>query len=309
MSVIINPLMTNKYSIKDLENLSGIKAHTLRIWEQRYDFIKPKRTATNIRYYNSEDLKLILNVALLRERGLKISKIAAMSKDNLHQAVLTQINEELDYDSQIHSLTMAMIDLDEQAYEKTLSTCILQLGLEKTMNNIVYPFLIKIGFLWQANAIHPAQEHFITCLIRQKLIVAIDGQKGNFDQVADKYILFLPDGELHEISLLYAHFLLKARGHQVVYLGQSLPFEDVEMAYDVHRPEYIFTIMTSFPKKRNAQKFVSRLSESFPDSTIFISGYRALHTPLDIPSNVILIRKIEELFSFLDSRPEARATA
>ena len=295
--------MTNKYSIKDLENLSGIKAHTLRIWEQRYNFIKPKRTATNIRYYNSDDLKLILNVALLRESGLKISKIAAMSEDSLHQTVLTHTNEELDYNSQIHSLTLAMIDLDEQAYEKTLSTCILQLGLEKTMHNIIYPFLIKIGFLWQANAIHPAQEHFITCLIRQKLIVAIDGQKGNFNQNGDKYMLFLPDGELHEISLLYSHFLLKTRGNQVVYLGQSLPFEDVQMAYDVHKPKYIFTIMTSLPKKRNAQQFVNRLSESFPNSTILISGYRAIHTPMEIPENLILIKKIEDLLSFLESHP------
>jgi len=296
--------MTNKYSIKDLENLSGIKAHTLRIWEQRYDFIKPKRTTTNIRYYNSEDLKLILNIALLRENGLKISKIAAMSEDQLHQEVLTLIRKDVDHDSQIHSLTMAMIDLDEQAYEKTLSTCILQLGLENTMNNVVYPFLVKIGFLWQANAIHPAQEHFITCLIRQKLIVAIDGQKGNFDQAGDKYMLFLPDGELHEISLLYAQFLLKNRGNQVVYLGQSLPFEDVTMAYNLHQPDYIFTIMTSLPKKRHTQSFVNRLSESFPNCTVLISGYRALHTPMEIPKNVRIIKRVEELFS----RPKSYST-
>ena len=299
----------SKYSIKDLENLSGIKAHTLRIWEQRYNFIKPKRTPTNIRFYNSDDLKLILNVALLKENGFKISKIAGMSKEGLHQTVLDHINKDMAHDSQIHALTMAMIDLDEEAFEKTLSTCILQLGLETTMNNIIYPFLIKIGFLWQTDAIHPAQEHFITCLIRQKLIVAIDGQKGNYHEHINKYMLFLPDGELHEISLLYAHFILKARKNRVVYLGQSLPFDDLVMAYNLHKPDYVFTIMTSFPKKKNTQMFVNRLSRNCPDATVIITGYRALNSQLKLPKNVILINEIEELYQMIEKQSPQKVSA
>jgi len=163
------------YSIKDLEHLTGIKAHTIRIWEQRYDILSPKRTDTNIRYYDSTDLKHMLNIALLNNNGYKISKIAKMSQEEVFEAVLQTIDKNNNYSDQINALTVAMIDLNEAQFEKIMSTNILQIGFEDTMLNIIYPFLTKIGFLWQIDSINPAQEHFMTNLIRQKLIVAIDG--------------------------------------------------------------------------------------------------------------------------------------
>ena len=254
----------SRYSIKDLENLSGIKAHTIRIWEQRYGVINPKRTKTNIRYYDSEDLKLILNIARLKDHGHKISKIAGMRKEEMHRLVMELSAEESkDFQNYLHNLTTSMIDLDEALFERTLSTSILQLGFESSMQNVIYPFLIRIGFLWQAEAIHPAQEHFITCLIRQKLIVAIDGQKFHDGLGVRKFMLFLPESEMHEINLLFAHYLLKKYGNQVIYLGQNLPFKDLQMAYKLHKPDYILTSITSAPKRKLLPAYVEKLAETF----------------------------------------------
>jgi DNA-binding transcriptional MerR regulator len=196
---------------------------------------RPKRTDTNIRYYDDTDLKLVLNISLLKEHGFKISEIARMTMEDMSQEVLSLTDKNLRYSDQIQALTLSMIDLDEERFEKIMSTNALQVGFEQTMINIVYPFLIKIGVLWQTGAISPAQEHFISNLIRQKLIVAIDGQIMRRND-CPKYMLFLPEGELHELSLLFANYLLRSRQNRVIYLGQSLPFVDVAGAYDIYRP-------------------------------------------------------------------------
>ena len=183
-----------KYSIKELEQLSGIKAHTIRIWEKRHKIITPSRTSTNIRYYSDDDLKKIINVSLLNNSGIKISKIADMTLEDMYSRVM-EISE-LKNDAAIHidQLVVAMIDMEEEAFEKTLSNLILRHGFEKTITEIVYPFLEKIGILWQTQNITPAQEHFITNLIRQKMIVAIDGLPIP-PKTSRKVLLFLPEGE------------------------------------------------------------------------------------------------------------------
>lgn len=290
------------YSIKDLEHLSGIKAHTLRIWEQRYNIIRPKRTETNIRYYDDIDLKLVLNISLLKEHGFKISEIAQMSETAMHQEVraLTEKNER--YCDQVQALTLAMIDLDEDHFEKVIATNVLKHGFEHTMMHIIYPFLIKIGILWQTGAINPAQEHFISNLIRQKLIVAIDGQVLKRREKAKKYMLFLPEGELHEISLLFANYLLRSRQNKVVYLGQSLPLHDLEAAFEVHKPDYLLTIIISTPGPEEVQAFLNTLSNKFSPTKIITSGYQVTSQQLDIPSNVILINRIEELIAFIEDQ-------
>lgn len=297
--IYITNLTMSKYSIKDLENLSGIKAHTLRIWEQRHKIINPKRTPTNIRYYDSNDLKLILNIARLKENGFKISKIASMPREEMHQIIMQLTdNQPNDFQSHLHQLTNAMIDLDEALFEHTLSSCILQLGFESTMRHVIYPFLVKIGFLWQAEAIHPAQEHFITCLIRQKLIVAIDGQRLINEGQTKKFMLFLPENELHEINLLFAHFLLKKYGNKTVYLGQSLPFKDVEMAYELHRPDYLLTSITSAPKSKHIQDFLNKLGTAFPDIEILIGGTALAKGSYKMPDNLTALYTIDDLYAY-----------
>ena len=290
------------YSIKDLENLSGIKAHTLRIWEQRYDIISPKRTETNIRYYDDQDLKLVLNISLLQEHGYKISKIAGMSPDAMHQQVLDLSDHGNRHNDQIQALTIAMIDLDEARFEKIVARCVLQAGFEHTMIQVIYPFLTKIGILWQTGSINPAQEHFITNLIRQKLIVATDGQSSEYGVDAKKYMLFLPSGELHELSLLFSNFLLRTRRQRVIYLGQNLPFKDAEAVYAVHKPDYIFTVSTASPGPDEVQTYVNNLATSFPQAMILVSGYQVVSQDILAPGNVVIIRKIQDLVDFVEDK-------
>jgi len=290
----------SNYSIKDLEHLTGIKAHTIRIWEQRYGILNPKRTDTNIRYYDSEDLKHMLNISLLNNNGFKISKIAKMSKDQICEEVLKTIDKNNNYSDQISALTVAMIELNEEQFEKIMSTNILQLGFEDTMINIVYPFLTKIGFLWQTDSINPAQEHFITNLIRQKLIVAIDGQFAKGHTESKKYMLYLPDGELHEISLLFAAYLIKSRGNKIIYLGQSMPLDDLYEAYKIHKPDYLMTIITSVPEADYVQAYVDTVAEKFSDVEVLMSGYQVVGQDIRTPDNVNIITHFKYLIEFVD---------
>lgn len=297
------------YSIKDLEHLSGIKAHTLRIWEQRYNLINPKRTDTNIRYYDQNDLKLVLNVSLLKENGFKISKIAEMTMDEMFEEV-TRISEKTtSFADQIYALTLSMIDLDEQRFEKIISTNTLKIGFERTMMNVINPFLSKIGIMWLTDSINPAQEHFITNLIRQKLMVAIDGQYPTVDDNASKYMLFLPDGELHELNLLFASYLIKARQNKVIYLGQSMPLNDLQMAYEVYQPDYLLTVLTSRPKDMSALEYLENLAEQFPGSEILVSGGQVIGQDLTLPENVSPITSLNHLIRFSEDQALRPATA
>lgn len=286
------------YSIKDLEQLSGIKAHTLRIWEQRYNLINPKRTDTNIRYYDQDDLKLVLNVSLLKENGFKISKIADMSIEEMFAEVTRVSEKTTSFADQIYALTLSMIDLDEQRFEKIISTNTLKIGFERTMMNVINPFLSKIGIMWITDSINPAQEHFITNLIRQKLMVAIDGQYPSTSEDAKKYMLFLPDGELHELNLLFASYLIKARQNKVIYLGQSMPFNDLEMAQQVYKPDYMLTVLTSRPPDMSAAQYIKNLSEKFSDTEILVSGSQVIGEDLDLPDNVTTILNLNHLIEF-----------
>ncbi|MDO6438784.1 MerR family transcriptional regulator [Cyclobacterium sp. 1_MG-2023] len=287
----------SKYSIKDLEQLSGIKAHTVRIWEQRYKLLNPKRTETNIRYYDDDDLKLILNVALLNDNGIKISKIAKMSVEEMKAEVLHLTERSFAYDDQVHSLVLAMVEFNEERFEKIIATNILKIGFEQTMLNIIYPFLSKIGILWQTGSIHPGQEHFISNLVRQKLIVAIDGQMYNGG--GSKFLLFLPEGELHEISLLFTSYILKSYGHKVIYLGQNTPDEDLNNVYKVHKPEFLVTAITTNPSNEEVEPFLQSLGERFPDSKIIASGYQILGRKLELPSNVELMEYLKEIKEYI----------
>ncbi len=294
----------SSYSIKDLEQLSGIKAHTLRIWEQRYDFIKPKRTDTNIRYYDDSDLKLILNVSLLKENGHKISKISQMQYNDMQNEVIKLTEKKLSYPEQIHSLTLAMIDHDEERFEKIMSSIILQLGFQMTMIKVIYPFLIKIGILWQTGAITPSQEHFISNLIRQKIIVAIDGLFVPATEYKKKYLLFLPEEEMHELSLLFSSYIIKSRKNKVIYIGQSTPFDDVIKIYNQLKPDYLLTVLTTHPQPCEVQPYLNKLSQTFHNSKILISGRQILGEDLETGKNMILLNKLEDLVDFVEENNE-----
>ncbi|MBL6447988.1 MerR family transcriptional regulator [Fulvivirga sp. 29W222] len=261
-----------KYSIKELEKLSGIKAHTIRIWEKRYKVITPKRTPTNIRYYSDDDLKKILNISILNNHGHKISKIASLSTSEMYQKVAELSSEESDFELLIDELTICMIELDEGKFDKLLSSYIVRFGFEKTMIDIIYPFLEKIGILWLSDNISPIQEHFISNLVKQKVIVAIDGLTINSQKDAEKVVLFLPEEELHEIALLFFNYLLKKAGYKTFYLGQAVPLNDLEKVVSELRPKYLITCITYYPKGESLEEFITLLSEKFHNTELYITG-------------------------------------
>ena len=263
-----------QYSIKELEQLSGIKAHTIRIWEKRHKIIEPSRTATKIRYYSDHDLKKIINVSLLNTYGIKISKIADMSLADMNKKVL-EISE-LQNDKTIHidQMVIAMIDMEEELFEKILNQLILRFGFERTITEIIYPFLEKIGILWQTQNITPAHEHFISNLIRQKIIVAIDGLPIP-PKTSKKILIFLPEGELHELGLLFYHFLIRKSGYRTYYLGQNVPHDDLISVYKVHQPDFVLTSITSNPSE-SIEKYLERLANDFGQAKILVSGHQVL---------------------------------
>jgi len=291
------------YSIKDLEHLSGIKAHTLRIWELRYNILKPQRTDTNIRFYDDDDLKLILNISLLNDNGYRISQIAKMSYEELNSEVISLTERNYQYPDQIQALTIAMIDMDEDRFEKILSTNILQNGFEKTMVHVIFPFLMRIGYLWQTGSVNPAQEHFITFLIRQKIIVAIDGQTHRLNSNSKKFLLFLPEGELHETSLLFSNYMIRARGHKCIYLGQSMPIDDVATAYNMLKPDYLLCIITTSPNQSEVQEYVNTLGRLFADVKILLTGFQVVGQDLEVKSNMEILTQIESLSRLIESIP------
>lgn len=291
------------YSIKDLEQLSGIKAHTLRIWEQRYNFIKPNRTDTNIRNYNVEDLKLILNIALLKDHGLKISKIAELTEQQIQKEVVKIADLQLGFPDQIQALTTSMLELDEERFELIINANVDKFGFETTMINIVYPFLIKIGTLWITGSIGPVQEHFMANLIRQKLIFAIENIDKKYVATNSKsFVLYLPEGEYHEIGLLFAQYIIRSRGHKVTYLGQSLPKGDLEYVVNLQRPDYVFVAITSFPNADNIQKYLTWMNSKIQHTEILLTGYQVMNQPLKLAKNMKVIANIEELINMVESQ-------
>ncbi|TXK44456.1 MerR family transcriptional regulator [Pontibacter qinzhouensis] len=285
------------YSIKELEQLSGIKAHTIRIWEQRYQILAPSRTDTNIRFYDDEDLKWLLNISLLNEKGTKISKIAKMTKEEVAQMVQHLCEQSSEFDHHINGLITAMLDLDEALFDKVLSTATLQLGFQNMMQDVVYPFLKKIGILWQTGNISPAHEHFISNLIRQKILVAIDGQVVRRRDGHPTYMLFLPEGEMHEIALLYMNYLLRTLQIYTLYLGQSLPFEDLKLCYKSFKADYICTVLTSTPERSEVQAYIDTLSATFPEATIMVYGSQVQHDFLVFPANVTHLTSMQDFVS------------
>ncbi len=292
-------LIVAVYSISDLEKLTGIKAHTIRVWEQRYSIIQPKRTKTNIRYYNDDDLKLLLNIALLNKNGIRISRIAKMSQQELAEkvAAISEINVE--YGTQLDALTLAMIEMDEAKFDRIVGTNIQQLGFEQTMLEVIYPFLEKLGLLWLTGSITPVQENFMSYLIRQKLIVAIDQEPLPNEHLGKKFLLYLPEGEKQELTLLFMHYMLKVRKNRVVYIGQDISIGDLKDACTIHKPDYIFTMITESFAKEPIQRYVDRLSELFPNTHLLLSGYQIVAQQVNPPQNSSILRSLDEAIQFL----------
>jgi DNA-binding transcriptional MerR regulator len=290
------------FSIKDIEAVSGIKSHTLRIWEQRYGIIVPKRTESNIRYYDDDDLKHILNISILNRQGIKISEIARMSKEEITEAIIKSSGHSTDnYDSHVKGLISAMLSFDEYSFHKILTTNVIQVGLDQTMLNIVFPFLSEVGLLWQIGSIHPSHEHFASNIIKQKLYVAIDGNVGRYAENRKRFLLFLPEHEQHSIGLLFANYILRSRGQDVLYLGQEVPLVDLKDAFTDNEPDYILTQLTAAHINVDKQRFVDEISTYWGKAQLILSGGQFLNAELKLPENARVIKRIEDFITLVDS--------
>jgi DNA-binding transcriptional MerR regulator len=292
------------YSIKDLEKLSGIKAHTLRVWEQRYGVLKPQRTESNIRYYSNEDLKKLLNINILNNSGIKISKIIKLSDKEISQKVieLSQVNTAID--AQIDALMLAMIEMDEMRFEQVVTSSIVQNGFENTISKIIFPFLKKIGVMWQTGAVNPAQEHFISNLIRQKVIVGIDRLPYPTSKTAPRYMFFLPEGELHELSLLLYCYMAKARGAHTIYLGQSVPLDDIQKVFNVRKPQYVVSVFT-FSFQIETEEYIKQLSKVLSESSVLLSGFQLMEYKKKLPSNIKIFKEPEDFAKLVEDQIKA----
>ena len=284
----------NAFTIKDLENLTGIKAHTIRIWEQRYHFLKPQRTQTNIRYYSNDELKTLLNIALLNKYGFKISHIDRMTESEIRDRINTLTDAQAQQERVINDLVQAMVDLDLDRIEKSLNGFISTKGMERTITQIIFPFLEKIGILWLTGHINPAQEHLVTNLIRQKLIVAIDSVHTSIR--VDKCILFfLPEGEHHELGLLFVHYLMKSRGVQTIYLGANVPIRDLGFILQFKKPDLIFSHLTATTSSFQFDRFLTQLSQHSANIPVIISGQLAKNYKKSPPEGITFKQSLQEV--------------
>ncbi len=290
----------NAFTIKDLENLTGIKAHTIRIWEQRYSFLKPNRTNTNIRYYTNEELKKILNIALLNKYGYKISHIDRMTEPEINEKIITLNNALAQQERVINDLIQTMVDMDTEAFESSLSEYIKLRGIEKTINQIIFPFMERIGVLWMTGHIIPAQEHLMSNIIRQKMIVAIDSAKSLLN-VERTGLLFLPEGEYHELGLLFVYYLLKSRGVKVLYLGANVPIDDIQYVIRELKPDFLFTHLTSVSHGFNFDRFITQAVKKFDNVPFLISGRLAHTYEKKIPPAIHFKRSLQEVTEFIGS--------
>lgn len=289
----------NVFTIKDLENLSGIKAHTIRIWEQRYNFLKPCRTETNIRYYCNQELKTVLNISLLNKYGYKISQIDKMSGQELATRLLSLSDKEARQEKVVNDLIIHMIDLDIELFEQVLDKYMLANGIDQSMHQIIFPFLHRIGILWLTNHIHPAQEHLVSNIIRQKIMVGIEKIPSRTRVSRKTVLLFLPEGEHHELGLLYVHYLLKSHGANVLYLGADLPLKDLEFVCKFKKPDYLYTHLTGIAGSFNFEKFLSQTSHRIPDIPLVISGELARTQMRKIPTGINIRRSLPEVQEFI----------
>ena len=288
------------YSIKDLEKLSGVKAHTLRIWEKRYNIIKPKRTPSNIRYYLDEDLKSVLNIALLNRHGIKISKIAKMDEQEIQKKVAELVDIDESFEGQLDSLTMSLIELNEGKFVKLLNKNIEERGFEKTMLEVIYPLLDKLALMWMAGSIKSIHEKLVSDILKRKCSVEIENLEITRDEC---FLIFLPEGESNELSLLFLHYLIRKKGYDVINAGTEVSINDLIEVLEVRKPDYLFSIISQPMESKQFETYVKFLYDTFENSNIILSGLRLDSFIIDesMKDRISTLESSEETIEFLDT--------
>ncbi len=279
---------TSLYSIKDLEVLSGIKAHTIRIWEKRYNLLSPRRSETNIRGYGDHDLRKLLNVAMLVKHGYKISKVSVLDSDQIKSEIISIQESSKNESHYVETLMIHMINFDDEAFNTLVNQVIEEIGIEKTISNVIFPFFMKVGLYWQVGSIFPAQEHYVSYLVRQKLIAETEKYYGKHIR-KESVLFYLMPNEQHELSLLFYSLMALKRGYKIIYLGQNVPFADLEKVASKLEVDYVFSVFTNSVEKEELQDHLLDVSKIFPAKKVFISGRQVNeHNPL-LPRNFKVI--------------------
>jgi len=283
------------YSIKDLEKLSGIKAHTIRVWERRYLILDQHRTKTNRRRYGDSELRRIINISILHRSGFKISEIVKLTNSEIEGKVLFLSNDTFNSDNQIGALITAMLSQNEKAINELLIKSIMNRGIEDTFENIIFPFLRRIGVMWQTGSADIGSEHFITSIFRQKLISSIDLLPGILNKGSRRVILFLPENEFHEIGLLFFNYLLRKSGHETLYLGQSTPLWSVVELNNKWNADIILTGLMSGFNNISPDTMISQLHKSFPNQKVLVSGALADKSVIFNYPNIYKVRSANDI--------------
>ena len=288
------------FSIRDLENLSGIKAHTIRIWEKRYDLLSPERTRTNIRTYSLASLQKLLNVTLLYNTGYKISKIAKIPEQNIPLMVREIVAENSATDHSINAFKLAMINFDQTLFMGTYNALLTERSFREIFKDIFIPLLNELGMLWQTDTISPAHEHFISGLIKQKIL--INTEKLQHIEPIKKdvvFVPFLPENEIHDIGLLYLNYEIVLRGYQSIYLGQTVPLENLRDVMDYFDHLCFVSYLTVVPEKDKINKYISdfaEISKNHPDPNLWLLGRQTQHLAhSELPEYVKIFTSLEQV--------------
>lgn len=292
------------FSISDLQKFSGIQPQTIRMWEKRYNALQPIRSEGNTRYYNDSQLKRLLNIVSLNHAGLKISKICQLSDREIHELLGSEIHKTRSDDKQIEYFISQLIhyalDYDEFAIDKILSHCMDVFGIEATYKRVIYPLLVRVGLMWCQDSICPAQEHFLSGLVRQKLFTAINNIPSSPGSINPTWLLFLPEEESHDIGLLFAHYLLRTRSQRIIYLGANVPFESLQEVMQQQRIDHILFFFIRLRPVDEAEQYLQTLRDAFKSVTINFSGNFKLISELKFDPSINMLRTVEELEAVIE---------
>ncbi|MEE9372733.1 MAG: MerR family transcriptional regulator [Saprospiraceae bacterium] len=288
------------YSIKDLENLTGIKAHTIRVWEKRYGIIEPRRNDSNVRYYLEDDVKNIMNIALLNRNGYKISKIAQLNSASIHSIAAQLTDVDRTFENQLDGLTLSMLELNEDHFLKIFNANICQNGFKKTMLEVIYPLLDKLGMMWMTGSVKPIHENFVFQLIKRKCIVELDKLEVQ-TSAPKKFLMFLPEGENNELSFLFLHYIIKHRGHKVVDLGTNVNIDDIFNGGLLCQPDYILTLIDKTMNTGTYSGYIEVLTANTGESKLLLSGLQVLKHKYKNAPKIQTFQTSEELDTLLRS--------
>ncbi len=291
------------FSIRDMENLSGIKAHTIRIWEKRYDLFQPERTDTNIRTYSLSSLQKLLNITLLYNNGYKISKIAKIEEKEIPEVVKKLSINKNKEDSAINAFKLAMVNFDQSLFSRTYDTLLNEKSFSEVFYEVFIPLLTELGLLWQTDTISPSHEHFITNLIKQKIYAETEKLQLTKPIKEKIFALFLPENEIHEIGLLYLNYEIVNKGYKSIYLGQTMPIDSLTDLIKYFDTVNFISYLTVSPTKEKITKYIDEFSEILkksPESNLWLLGYQIKHIATNsLPDSISTFNSIDELITEL----------